>query len=167
MIVARFLANGTIDPAFGVSGAVVAKIFGTGDQTGNGIRLDSAGRIVVCGWANGSWGVARLQGDTPTVTTPDPSAPERLSLGLAGANPFLGEAHVAFQLPAAADVELEVHDVTGARVRTIASGMRPAGPHQERWDGRDDAGRAMPSGVYFMRLRAAGDVVTTKAIKLD
>lgn len=167
VIVARFLANGTIDPAFGVSGAVVARIFGTTNEEGTGIRLDSAGRIVVCGNTNGSWGVARLQGDTPAVNVPDPSSQERLSLAFAGANPFLGEAHVAFQLPAAADVDLEVHDVSGARVRTIASGMRPAGPHQERWDGRDDAGRAVTAGVYFLRLRAAGDVVTTKAIKID
>ena len=55
VVVARFLANGTIDPAFGVSGAVVAKLFGTASESGTGVRLDSAGRIVVCGEANGSW----------------------------------------------------------------------------------------------------------------
>ena len=53
-------------------------------------------------------------------------------------------------------VTVEIFDVAGRRVRRVISGRRDAGLHRERWNGRDDAGRDVASGVYFVRLRAAG-----------
>lgn len=46
-----------------------------------------------------------------------------------------------------------MYDVTGRLVRSLASRIFPAGEHRLIWDGADDAGRALPRGVYFTRLR--------------
>jgi flagellar hook assembly protein FlgD len=56
--------------------------------------------------------------------------------------------------------------VAGRRVRALLDGQRAAGLHQAAWDGRDDAGRAVASGVYFYRLQAAGRVETRRMLLL-
>jgi len=83
-----------------------------------------------------------------------------------GPNPFRHEARVEFELARPAAVELEVIDVDGRRVRTLASGPRAAGRHVESWDGRTAAGRRASAGVYFVRLRA-GDRVESERIVLS
>jgi hypothetical protein len=50
-------------------------------------------------------------------------------------------------------VELAVYDVAGARVATLLDCFREGGAQEATWNGRDDAGRAVPSGHYFYRLR--------------
>ena len=50
-------------------------------------------------------------------------------------------------------VELTVMDITGRRVRHLASGVYSAGTHEFTWDGRDDDGRAVRSGAYFVAGR--------------
>ena len=57
-------------------------------------------------------------------------------------------------VPAAA--RLDVVDVSGRHLRTLLAGELPAGEHVARWDGRDDAGRALGAGVYLVRLDAGG-----------
>jgi flagellar hook assembly protein FlgD len=47
-----------------------------------------------------------------------------------------------------------VYDITGRTVRTLLSGRLNAGPHSILWDGRDDSGKAVASGVYLSRLIA-------------
>ncbi len=73
-------------------------------------------------------------------------------------NPFMNRTRFEFDLAYAGTVELAVYDVTGRRVRELVRGRREAGRHELQWDARDDAGRPVPSGVYFFRLRAAGIV---------
>jgi len=48
----------------------------------------------------------------------------------------------------------------------VEDGFRASGSHRAAWDGRDEAGRSVANGVYFLRLRALGTVLTTKAVKL-
>jgi len=71
-------------------------------------------------------------------------------------NPFSPETRIAFDLPLPGRAELRVYDVSGRLIRTLVDEKRPAGPYSVRWDGRDDAGRAVASGVYFYSLRAPG-----------
>jgi hypothetical protein len=71
-------------------------------------------------------------------------------------NPARGACAIGFALARPSPGALEIHDAAGRRVRVLASGALAAGPHAVRWDGRDDAGRAAPAGVYFARLRAGG-----------
>jgi hypothetical protein len=75
----------------------------------------------------------------------------------AAPNPFNAGTVLRATLPRAGRVDLRIHDVAGRRVRTLLAGApRPAGPLAVRWDGDDDRGRPLPSGVYFARLRAEG-----------
>ena len=80
-------------------------------------------------------------------------------------NPFNPATRVAFDLPAAARVSLTVFDVKGSRVATVLDERRSAGHHTVAWNGRDDAGRQVSSGVYFYQLRA-GDFRATRRMLL-
>jgi len=71
-------------------------------------------------------------------------------------NPFNPRTALRFELIAGATVELAVFDVSGRRIATLAAGHRAAGRHEAVWQGRDDDGRAVPSGVYLARLRVDG-----------
>jgi len=71
-------------------------------------------------------------------------------------NPFNPRTTLRFELIAGATVELAVFDVSGRRIATLASGHRAAGRHEAVWQGRDDDGRPVPSGVYLARLRVDG-----------
>jgi flagellar hook assembly protein FlgD len=61
-------------------------------------------------------------------------------------------------------VRLEVYDTTGRRVRLLAEGALPAGSHAVRWDGTDQGGAALGSGVYLVRLTAGDLVFVRKAL---
>jgi len=67
----------------------------------------------------------------------------------------------------AAQVDLSIYSVEGRLIRTLASGVRVAGEHQERWDGRDDRGQRVASGVYFYRLSAGTFVAQKKLVVLN
>jgi hypothetical protein len=71
-------------------------------------------------------------------------------------NPFSPETQIEFSLPLAGSVELKIYAVSGRLVRTLVKARRGAGLHSASWDGRDDAGRKVSSGVYFYNLTAPG-----------
>ena len=63
-----------------------------------------------------------------------------------------------FGKPAAGGIGIGIYDVAGRRVCTLLKGTAQAGMASARWDGRDDSGRAVASGIYFARMAAAGTV---------
>ncbi|RPH96938.1 MAG: T9SS C-terminal target domain-containing protein, partial [Calditrichaeota bacterium] len=67
-------------------------------------------------------------------------------------NPFNSSTTIAFDVPTAADVTLQLFDARGQRVKTLVRGRRDAGRHTVLWDGRDDQGDLCSSGVYVCRL---------------
>lgn len=79
-------------------------------------------------------------------------------------NPVQRSAAFEFSLPAAGPVRLTLVGVGGARVRTFSAGPMPAGTHQLNWDGRDDRGRRLASGVYTAVLEAFGQIRTRKLL---
>jgi hypothetical protein len=79
-------------------------------------------------------------------------------------NPARGETSITFTLPAAAEVELALYDLSGRRVATPVSEARGPGVYEERCDLTDDTGRCLPPGVYFYRLRAGADVGSRKMV---
>jgi hypothetical protein len=81
-------------------------------------------------------------------------------------NPMSARAAIAFRLAAEDEgvVTLRVYDVSGRRVRTLAQGYRPAGPHQVEWDRTDDSGARVGRGVYFYRLQTARRTIARKLV---
>lgn len=87
----------------------------------------------------------------------------RLALSQNVPNPFNPATEIAFTVPESAGrVTLSVYNVNGRVVRTLLNRELPAGPSLVVWDGCDDCGRALASGVYFARLAAGGESVFRK-----
>ncbi|GEM_PF-2002856 len=91
---------------------------------------------------------------------------DRASFGGARPNPFGQMTAVSFQMPAPGRVALRIYNVSGQLVRTVDGGERPAGLHRIAWDGADDHGRRLSSGVYLYRLEAAGSSISGRMIKV-
>jgi hypothetical protein len=72
-------------------------------------------------------------------------------------NPFNPQATIRFELERDTHVTLRAYDVQGRAVRTLVDSYVAAGVREIRWDGRDGAGRNLPSGTYFLRLEAGRD----------
>jgi len=81
-------------------------------------------------------------------------APKAHALGQNYPNPFNPTTRIAFSLSEAAFVNLRVYDVKGREVRALASGAFAAGEHAATWDGKDNFGKSVASGIYFYRLQA-------------
>jgi flagellar hook assembly protein FlgD len=64
-------------------------------------------------------------------------------------------------------VRLRIYDVEGRLLRTLIDGTRAQGTAEVWWDGRDDAGRAVAPGVYFVRLDLRGAVETAKLVRVQ
>ncbi|HOX27276.1 MAG TPA: FlgD immunoglobulin-like domain containing protein [Candidatus Krumholzibacteria bacterium] len=73
-------------------------------------------------------------------------------------NPFNPSTTIVYEVPTATSVGLQVFDLRGRLVRTLVDDSVIAGRHEVQWDGRDSNGRELPSGVYFSRLEATGQI---------
>ncbi|MBD3160758.1 MAG: S8 family serine peptidase, partial [Candidatus Eisenbacteria bacterium] len=81
-------------------------------------------------------------------------------------NPFRLDTAVRFQLAREAPLSVDVFDVTGRKVRNLASGPHSAGAHSIRWNRRDDADRKVGSGVYFIRMITPGTEESRRVVIL-
>lgn len=115
---------------------------------GNGARLRGAGIFV--------------QSATSVA-----SAPAAAVAALAGApNPFRATASVRFTLARPSAVVVEIVDVTGRLVRRLEGGARAAGTHAIAWDGRNQDGSNMASGVYLACVRCDSGVASIPIVRL-
>jgi len=82
-------------------------------------------------------------------------------------NPFNPLTTIRFDLPVATEVQVSVYTLTGRRVAQLVNQQLPAGSHEVVWSGRDQRGRAMPSGTYLYRLEAGSfsDMHTMTLVK--
>jgi len=69
-------------------------------------------------------------------------------------NPFNSGTTIEFDLPKASEIEVSIYNLLGQKVRTIWNGRHPAGQDQLHWDGRDETGGEVASGVYIYQLVA-------------
>ncbi|MDY0109369.1 MAG: S8 family serine peptidase [Candidatus Krumholzibacteria bacterium] len=85
---------------------------------------------------------------------------------LGAVSPFGGETQIRFRQPASGPARLEIFDVAGRRVRTVAVPAAAAGERHVHWDGRNTGGAAVSSGVYFYRLEAGRETATGRLVKV-
>lgn len=81
-------------------------------------------------------------------------------------NPFNPTTRIDFSLERAARVTLTVYDTMGRYVTTLLEKDMSPGTHTVEWNGRDDQGRRLASGVYFYRLTAGKHTFSRKAVIL-
>ncbi len=93
-------------------------------------------------------------------------APGVLAFAPISPNPLSSTTVLQFSVPRAARVNLAAYDATGRRVRELVSAVEPAGAHGLAWDLRDDSGRAVGAGMYFLRLEAEGRELTQRMVVL-
>jgi len=98
------------------------------------------------------------------VDAPDPPAFARLS---AWPNPFNPATTIRFELAEPDRASLAIFDSSGRRLRRLVSGeVMGAGNHEFRWNGRDERGLSLPSGLYHARLVAGGQTLAVKLLLL-
>lgn len=119
---------------------------------------------------NNAWGI--VIGADSTVCSVTGVQPHEAGSGarpssLNYPNPFNPSTVIAFSLPQQSQVQLAIVDVAGRLVRTLSVGETfTAGSHEVRWDGLDDEGRTVSSGVYFYRLETEAGAVTRQMVML-
>ena len=79
-------------------------------------------------------------------------------------NPFNPRTTVAYYVEKAGPVSVEVFDIRGRRVRILQQGDLPSGSHRVTWEGDDDRGSQVASGVYFLRLSTPTTQVDRRAV---
>lgn len=94
--------------------------------------------------------------DVPVPATPDANAAFAV-LQQSFPNPMSPRTTIRFDLKRAGEASLTVYDVTGRRVATLLRGTLQAGPHDVQWNGRDDNGNLLRSGVYLYELAMGKD----------
>ena len=135
------------------------------------VDVASAGWYCVAVWkvgaadlaASGTYQLRIHSGVTEAPDGPPPARPT--ALVAVRPNPFNPQTRIVYDLGAAGPVRLEVYDLRGVRVRTLVAAEQTAGRHEAAWNGRDDAGQEVASGVYMARL-AAGDVRQMRKLTL-
>ena len=110
--------------------------------------------------------VFRISRSERTVDAPAPGVPGAAAFAAPAPNPSRGDVRLGFALARPGEVSLEIFDVAGRRVRTLARGSRAAGEHACRWDGRDGDGRRAGAGLYLARLVAGGETLTRRIVRL-
>ncbi|HOT95614.1 MAG TPA: FlgD immunoglobulin-like domain containing protein [bacterium] len=129
---------GEYDLSAGVP-VLVQVIHAGGQNAGTVLRADAI-RFTLLGYGTG---VARRQ------FTPQPVEAQLFS---PYPNPFNTSTVLRFYLPSEGEVNLDIYDVQGRRVRSLISGRAGKGEQESVWDGRDEAGRLAASGLYFAVL---------------
>jgi len=81
-------------------------------------------------------------------------------------NPFNPKTEIRFVLTRDNLTQLNVYNIRGEMVRTLASGMLESGEHIVHWDGNDFSGQRVSSGTYFARLRIGSEVMQVRKLML-
>ena len=133
------------------------EVRGLGKVSGKPTHILRLGDGVVVGTDRGDvtgWKIGR------SFMRDAPAEPGEYALHQNFPNPFNIECQISYQLPEAGEISLIVYNLLGQRVRVLAEGNRQAGYYQVAWDGRDDSGREVSSGVYCSRLVVNGSEFT-------
>ena len=140
----------------GYDAAAPYEILLEADLDGDGTFEPVGGTVVVSNYS-----ATQAAGVVPTVL---PLADVQMLLA---PNPFSGGTGVSFTLSHADEVQVGVYDLSGRVVRSLQRGKLAAGSHRFDWNGRDEQGRKVPAGVYFVRLEATGRHLDSKLVKLQ
>ncbi|OQX84175.1 hypothetical protein B6D60_09670, partial [candidate division KSB1 bacterium 4484_87] len=92
--------------------------------------------------------------------------PQSFSLFQNYPNPFNSETVIRYQLPASGNVELSIYNGIGQKIRTLLNSSQPSGNHSTTWDGKDDWGNPVSSGIYIYQLKVGCEFLQIKKLLL-
>ncbi|MFQ6115957.1 MAG: T9SS type A sorting domain-containing protein, partial [bacterium] len=99
------------------------------------------------------------------VVEPD-QVPSEYELAQNYPNPFNPETTIEYSLPTPGRVTLDIYSLLGQKVRALVDDYQKAGVYKVQWDGKDDLGRNLATGVYFYRIHSGGFVQSRKLVLL-
>ena len=112
------------------------------------------------------YNVVRYFDGVDAVDEPVETLPKAFALKQNFPNPFNPITSIAFEMPSAQNVRMTVYNMLGQSVKTLVNDHRSAGRYTILWDGRDDAGHMVGSGVYFYQIQAGSFTKTAKMVFL-
>jgi glucose/arabinose dehydrogenase len=131
-----------------------------------GFGEDADGELYFVLHGNGTNGqVRKIIPDSTSGPGPGPPV-NAFQLSSARPNPFRESTQFTLQLPHPAHVKITLHDSSGRTVRKIENQFRSSGIHSYAWDGKDDEGKSVSSGIYYIRADAEGTQLTTRVTHL-
>ena len=104
---------------------------------------------------------------TAVETSDQVSIPQAFALAQNAPNPFNSNTVIRFALPQPSQVELTIYNLLGQPVAVLVQGPSAAGTFSVRWDGRDQTGHELTSGVYLYQLRAGEYTKVRKLLLLQ
>jgi len=125
-----------------------------------GVSEGSAAVTVGSGRNSGS--VDLIVPGTTAVETSAVAVPATYDLAQNFPNPFNPETGIKYQVPVRTNVSLRVYNALGQEVRTLVNNVQEAGVYSAVWDGKDNNGRQLTTGIYLVRLEAGDFVMTRK-----
>ncbi len=102
--------------------------------------------------------------DATPVENHTRSLPRQFELRQNYPNPFNSQTVIGFSVAQKGVVELNIFDISGHKVKTLMNDFAAPGSYRLRWDGRDEKGRELPSGIYFYRLKSKSTTLTRRLI---
>ena len=105
-----------------------------------------------------------VEGEAVTAVAAEGAQPAEFGLEPNFPNPFNAETRIRFAVGEMGVVRLAIYNALGQRVRVLVEGAVEVGRYEAGWDGRDEEGMEMGSGVYFYRLQSAGRELTRSLV---
>jgi len=147
---------------------------GRGEDMAYSIQQTPDGGYIIAGvtssFGAGGGDVYLLKTDANGLTSVEEkrpiSIPDNFHLTQNFPNPFNSSTTVVYSIPKATNVELSIYDIRGRLVRNLARGEVTAGTYSVRWDGKDNSGKEVGSGIYLYRLKADGFIQTKRMVFL-
>ncbi|NOR17412.1 T9SS type A sorting domain-containing protein [candidate division WOR-3 bacterium] len=123
-------------------------------------RVEISGQDTFSVYASYTYGVGV---EEKPVANPPPSVS---GLSQSYPNPFSSNTTISYQLPSDCHVCVRIYNIAGELVQTLRSKNQKPGHYTVCWNGKDENGKQLPSGVYFVRLKTPNNSITKKIIKL-
>lgn len=104
--------------------------------------------------------------DSENVSSGTSPAVPNIIIAQSYPNPFNPETEISFTLPENSYVSLTIYNVQGQKVKRLVNEYQPAGTRRVVWNGRDEKGEGVASGIYFYRIEAGPNTVTNRMVLL-
>jgi hypothetical protein len=147
---------------------------GDGGDYATAIVLDDTGHVYVAGYSFGGWSPLGMEDFTtikysqvPGVSENDTKIiPDQVFATQNYPNPFKGFTQINYGIPQRMMVNLSIYDATGQLVKTLVDETKTPGYYTVNWNGTDNRGRVMATGVYFLQMVTNGVIETRKLIRI-